>query len=118
MSHKRVLLIHEDRLLANLFREKIEAANFGVEMAHDGEAAVQAVGEQVPDAIVMDAVVPGPELTKLIGQLREASGQSSLPVIVLANARTTYAEAAQDAKAIPLRRGVNPIADIVDALQT
>lgn len=118
MSHKRVLLIHEDRLLANLFREKIESANFGVELAHDAESALKAMEERAPDAIVMDPVIPGPELSKLIGQLRERGGQPTLPVIVLPNARATYAEAAQEANAVVLQRAINPVAEILDALQT
>ncbi|TCO89904.1 response regulator receiver domain-containing protein [Chthoniobacter flavus] len=118
MSHKRVLLIHEDRLLANLFREKIEGANLGVDVAHDAESALKSVEERAPEAIVMDPVIPGPELTKLIGQLRERAGQSALPVIVLPNSRSVYAEAAQDANAVSLTRGVNPVAEILDALQT
>lgn len=118
MSHKRVLLIHEDRLLANLFREKIEAGNLGVDVAHDGESALQAVRERVPDAIVMDPVIHGPELTKFIGQLRECGGQPPLPVIVLPNSRVIYAESAQEANAIALPRSVNPVAEILDALQT
>lgn len=118
MSHKRVLLIHEDRLLAHLFREKIEAASLGVDLAHDADSALQTLEAGATDAIVMDPVIPGPELTKLIGQLRERAGKPALPVIVLPNARSLYAEAAQDAHAIALPRGINPVAEILDALQT
>lgn len=116
MSLKRVLLIHEDQLLANLFRDRLEKANFSVEIAHDPEAALQRAGETVLDAVVMDSVLPGVDLTKLIPRF-QALAKPPLPVIVLPNSRPIFAEAALEVGAVGLARGVNPIADVVDALQ-
>jgi len=118
MSQKRVLLLHEDRLLSNLFREKVENANFAVETARDGEAGLKIAGEYRPDAVVMDSVLPGPELAKLVPQLRALGGAQPLPVVVLPNIRPVFAEAAKEAGAVTLQRGVNPMADVLDALQT
>ena len=121
MTAKRVLLLHEDRLLANLFREKLENANFAVETARDGETGLKIAGERRPDAVVMDSVLPGPELAKLVPQLRALGGKQPLPVVVLPNIRPIFAEAAQEAGAVALTetRGRRiPLADIVDALQT
>jgi DNA-binding response OmpR family regulator len=118
MSLKRLLLLHEDRLLANLFREKLENAHFAVETAREGEAGLKIAGERRPDAVVMDSVLPGPELAKLVPQLRALGAKEPLPVIVLPNIRPVCVEAAKEAGAITLLRGVNPVADLLDALQT
>jgi DNA-binding response OmpR family regulator len=101
-----------------LFRDKLENANFLVEMAHDGNGGLKLGGEFKPDAVVMDSVLPGLELSKLIAQLQALGAKAPLPVIVLPNTRAVYTEAARAAGAIALLRGVNPVADILDALQT
>lgn len=116
MSHKRVLLLHHDQLLANLFRDRLEDANFSVDVVHDAETALKQAGESVLDAVVMDSVLPGVDLTKLIPQF-QALAKPPLPVIVLPNSRAIFAETALEVGAIGLQRGVNPIADVVDALQ-
>lgn len=118
MTLKRVLLLHEDRLLSNLFRDKLENADFVVESAHDGAAGLKAAAERCPDAVVVDAVLPGPDIAKLVSQLRTIGPKAPLPVIVLPNSRPIFAEAAREAGAVTLARGVNPVADLIDALQT
>ncbi len=62
MSHKRVLLLHEDQLLSNLFRDKLEDANFAVDMAHDAAAGLRLAETSTPDVMVMDSAVTGMEL--------------------------------------------------------
>ena len=116
MSLKRVLLLHEDQLLANLFRDRLEDANFSVVVAHDAETALKQACESAVDAVVMDSVFPGVDLTKLIPQF-QALAKPPLPVVVLPNSRPIFAEAALEVGAVGLQRGVNPIADVVDALQ-
>src|SRR4051812_8610720 len=116
MSLKRVILLHEDQLLANLFRDRLEEANFSVDVAHDAETALKQAGASVVDAVVMDSVFPGADLTKVIPQF-QALAKPPLPVIVLPNSRPIFAEAALEVGAVGLQRGVNPIADVVDALQ-
>lgn len=116
MSNKRVLLIHQDQLLANLFRDRLEEANFSVDVAESAEAALTQAGASTVDAVVMDSVLPGVDLTKLIPQF-QALTKPPLPVIVLPNSRAIFAEAAVEVGAVGLQRGVNPIADVVDALQ-
>src|SRR4051812_14929708 len=98
MSQKRVLLLHEDRLLSNLIREKLEAAGISVEASRSGEDGLKAAQEKRPDAVVLDPVLPGPNLTSLIKDL-QASGGKPVPVIVLPTARPATAETAQEAKA-------------------
>jgi DNA-binding response OmpR family regulator len=119
MSQKRVLLLHEDPLLASLFRDKLEAAGLTVEAARSGDVGLKAAAERRPDAVALDPVLPGPEATALIKQLRAIGGAQPTPVIVLPTARPVLSELAKEAGAdVVLLRGVNPVADLVDAVQT
>jgi DNA-binding response OmpR family regulator len=116
MSHKRVLLLHEDQLLANLFCDRLQNANFSVNVANDADSALNLARESAVDAVVMDSLLPGLDLTKVIPQF-QALAKPALPVIVLPNSRPIFAEAALEVGGVALQRGVNPIAEIVDALQ-
>ena len=119
MSQKRVLLLHEDRFLASLFRDRLEAAGLVVETARSGTTGLNAAAERHPNVIVIDPVLPGPNISELIPQLKAIGAVKPIPVIVLPTARPVVAEMAQEAGAdIVLSRGVNPIADLIDAVQT
>jgi len=118
MNQKRVLLLHEDRLLSNLLREKLEAAGFVVDAGRSGEVALQALAERRPDAVVLDPVLPGPDIGQLIKELRASGGAQPTPVIVLPTARMAHSESAQGAGAdVVLTRSANPVADVIQAVQ-
>jgi DNA-binding response OmpR family regulator len=117
MTNKRVLLIHADPLLANLLVDKLERESFVVEVATNGEAALAVAAKRRPDAVVTDSVLPGTEIGQLVGQIHAQFGRPLVPIVVLPGSRAIFAEAAQQSGAIVLKRGVNPVAEIIDALQ-
>jgi DNA-binding response OmpR family regulator len=119
MNQKRALLLHEDRLLNNLFREKLEAAGLAVDSARSGEAGLKILAERRPDVVVLDPVLPPSDIVDLIKSLRTSGGTRPPPIIVLPTARPSLSHAAQEAGAdVVLLRGVNPLADVIDAVQT
>lgn len=119
MTNKRILLVHEDQLLGNMYRERLEHSGFAVEAARSGEAALRAIAERPPDLVVLDAVTPDPAPARLIATLRADEATRALPVVVLPTARGQLAEAAQSAGATRvLKRAPNPMAELLDAVET
>ncbi len=119
MTPKKILFLHESRLLTDLFREKLEAAGFAVEAARSGDKALASVRDRRPDAVVLDPTLPGPELGDLIKALRSSGGVRQIPMVVLPTNRPAIGEAAQCAGAeVVLTRGSHPVADVIDAIQT
>jgi len=119
MIPKRILILDNDLLLSNLYRERLEAEGFVVESARTGAAGLRAMAERLPDALVVDSVTPSPDIIEVIASLRGQRATSKLPIIVLPTARSPLAEAAHQAGASQvLNRSVNPIADLIDALET
>jgi DNA-binding response OmpR family regulator len=119
MIPKRILILDNDLLLSNLYRERLEAEGFVVESARTGAAGLRAMAERPPDALVVDSVTPSPDVIEVIASLRGQKSTSKLPIIVLPTARFPLAEAAHQAGASQvLSRSVNPIADLIDALET
>jgi len=119
MITKRILLVHEDRLLGNMFRERLENGGFSVESARSGDAALRAIAERPPDLVVLDSVTPSPGPAEFIATLREADSTRDLPVFLLPTSRVQLAEAAQTAGATKiLARTANPMAELIDAVES
>ena len=119
MTTKRILLVHEDRLLGNMYRERLENGGFAVESARSGDAALRAIAERQPDMVVLDAVTPSPDPAQVIATLRGTDATRDLPVVVLPTSRAQLAEAAQTAGATRvLQRTSNPMAELIDAVET
>lgn len=119
MTLKKILLLHENRLLSNLYQEKLGTAGFAVESARTGEKGLASMLERRPDVVVLDPALPGMDLAELIKKLRAGGGARQIPVVVLPTARPAIGESAQRAGAeVVLARGPNPMADVLDAIQT
>lgn len=118
MSLKRVLIIEEDRLLANFYREHLERGGLFVEAARTGETALRALEERQPDVVVIDPVTPSPEAAEVITRIRENPATQGVPVIALPTSRVPLAEAAQRAGVTKLlQRTINTPAELTDAIQ-
>jgi signal transduction histidine kinase/ActR/RegA family two-component response regulator len=73
-SRSHVLVVDDNRDAADSLQALFEMENFEVSTAYDGYAAVAAVGQRVPDLIVMDLGMPGMdgyEAARLIRQRPE-----------------------------------------------
>ncbi len=83
-----LLLVEDEALLRDLFRETLEEAGFEVLAAGSGEEAlaVAAGRDQQLDLLVTDVIMPGMSGYELIGALRES--RPGLPTIVI----TGYAD--------------------------
>ena len=119
MTAKRILLVHEDRLLANMYRERLEYGGFTVDSASTGDAALRAITAQRPDLVVLDSVIAAPTPARLIATLRQDASTRDLPVVCLPTSRLQLAEEAQTAGATKvLARTCNPMAELIDAVET
>lgn len=68
-----LLLIDDDEVVREVLAATLGLSGYTVHFAADGEAALELLdaGQTVPDAILMDAQLPGLSGTQLIGKLRD-----------------------------------------------
>lgn len=118
MSLKRVLIVQDDRLLSNFYREHLENGGFVVESVRTGDAALQVVQDRQPDALVIDSLTPGREADDVIRELRARPATQGLPIVALPGTRAPMMKAAQQAGATRvLARTMNMPAELTDAVQ-
>ncbi len=90
-SGSRVLVVDDDVPLAQLLRQQLENQSYSVTMAHDGEAAQQAIRDGRFDLVILDLNLPKLDGMSLLQRIRPT--QPRLPVLVL-TARNRVADRA------------------------
>ncbi len=86
---KKVLIIEDDQIVANIYRNKLIVQGYQVEVANTGEAGYDMIKSFRPHAVVLDLVLPklsGVELMKLV---RAEPDFAKLPIIVFSNTYLT-----------------------------
>jgi DNA-binding response OmpR family regulator len=86
---KKVLIVEDDQIVANIYRNKFSVEGYEVEVALDGEVGLETLRSFRPDAVILDLMLPkmsGVELTK---QIRAEPGCEQVPVIVFSNTYLT-----------------------------
>jgi DNA-binding response OmpR family regulator len=77
----RLLIIEDEKTLANLIKKGFEEEGFAVDVAYDGEDGVYFAQNNVYDAIVLDIMLPIIDGISLLKTLRRKN--NSTPVIML-----------------------------------
>lgn len=87
--NKKILIIEDDQIVANIYRNKLSVEGFQVEVALDGETGLQMVKTFQPEAIVLDLMLPKVTGVDLMRQIRALPEFAAVPVIVFSNTYLT-----------------------------
>ena len=83
-----ILLVEDDVWLAELYMRTLQEAGFTYRHVPDGLAGIEAMDEAVPDVVVLDIFLPGPNGLVLLHEMQSYADLSALPVIVCTNSTT------------------------------
>ena len=92
---KKVLIVEDDQIVANIYRNKFAVDGFDVEVALDGISGLEMVRNFRPDAIILDLMMPKMSGVDFMKQIRAQPELQQLPVIVFSN--TYLSNMVQDA---------------------
>jgi two-component system phosphate regulon response regulator PhoB len=87
-----VLVVEDEAALLTMLRYNLERAGFRVDEATDGQEAVARIGEEKPDLVLLDWMLPAMSGIEVCRQIRRRHASRDLPVIML-TARTEDADA-------------------------
>ena len=85
----KILIIEDDQIVANIYRNKFSIEGFEVEIAHDGVAGLDTIHEFKPDAVVLDLMLPKMTGVDLMKKIRSEADFQKLPIIVFSNTYLT-----------------------------
>ena len=86
---KKILIIEDDQIVANVYRNKLAVEGYQAEVALDGETGLKMMRTFQPDAIVLDLMLPKMSGVEVIKQIRSEADFSKLPIIVFSNTYLT-----------------------------
>ncbi|WP_343343860.1 phosphate regulon transcriptional regulator PhoB [Sphingomicrobium sp. XHP0239] len=83
MSDKKLLLVEDDRALADLVTYHFERAGYDVTRTGDGEEALILSEEITPDLVILDWMIEGISGIEVCRRLRRRQNTANLPIIML-----------------------------------
>jgi len=83
MSKGRMLLVEDDRALAELLAWHFEREDFEIVRTADGEEALMLAEESPPDIVILDWMIEGVSGLEVCRRLRRRAATANLPVIML-----------------------------------
>ena len=86
---KKILIIEDNQIVANVYRNKLAVEGYQVEIALDGETGLKMMRTFKPDMIVLDLMLPKMTGVEVIKQIRSEDDFAKLPVIVFSNTYLT-----------------------------
>jgi DNA-binding response OmpR family regulator len=86
---KKVLIVEDNQLVANIYGNRFVVEGFEVKMALDGQAGLDLVHSFRPEAVVLDLMLPKMTGIEVIKKIRAESNLESLPIIVFSDAYLT-----------------------------
>ncbi len=79
----KVLLVDDDRLIHQLYQSHIEKAGYELVSAFKGNDAVEIAARELPQAIVMDIMMPDMDGLSAVRQMKQDERTKNIPVIVI-----------------------------------
>lgn len=82
---KKVLIIEDERDLANMIKNYLHKEQYQVEICNDGNLAFSVVENFQPDMVLLDLMLPGQDGLEILRQIRS---KSTLPAIIISAKET------------------------------
>jgi DNA-binding response OmpR family regulator len=87
---KRIMVVDDEENIRFLYKEELEDEGFTVELAKNGEEALEKIPDFKPDLITLDIKMPGMNGIEVLKRLREKDRK--LPIVLC----SAYGEYKQD----------------------
>lgn len=83
-THGRdVVLVEDERDLAELLKHHLTREGYRVRTYGDGRVALSGIEHQIPDAIVLDVMLPGIDGLEVCRSLRRNAATARVPILIL-----------------------------------
>jgi two-component system phosphate regulon response regulator PhoB len=80
---KKVLIIEDEKDLAELLAFNLEKEGFAATCVHDGKLGLEKAGADLPDLILLDLMLPGLLGTEVCKALRKDQRTARIPIIMI-----------------------------------
>ena len=82
---KKVLIVEDDAIIANIYQRKLQMDGFQVQHAADGEIAMEMIKCNLPTIVLLDLQLPKANGIEVLKFIRAREESKALPVVVFTN---------------------------------
>lgn len=82
---KTIVIVEDNQLIAGVYRSKLQAEGFQVEVAADGQAGLEMIERSRPDLVLLDLLLPKITGIEILTKLRAQPASQKLPVVVFSS---------------------------------
>ena len=86
---KNILIIEDDQVVANVYRNKLAVEGYKVEVANDGESGLRIMRTFRPHIIILDLMLPTMSGVDVIKEIRGEVDFAKVPIVVFSNTYMT-----------------------------
>ncbi|HEV2012200.1 MAG TPA: response regulator [Candidatus Limnocylindria bacterium] len=99
MGTGRVLVVDDDRDLCDLLSDFLAEEGYEVTRAYAGQDAIDSARSSVPDAVLLDLLLPDVSGVAVGHALRAALGTADVPIVIISGDRAALARGKQEISA-------------------
>lgn len=90
---KKILLVEDDEFISDIYANYLKKAGYGVDIARDGQVALEKARNNYPDLLILDILLPKMDGWEVLKILRDDPKTENLKVIITSNNNPqSYAE--------------------------
>jgi len=82
---KKILIVEDEELLSEMYREVFEREGFAVSTATTGQEALRVAEKEKPDFVLLDILLPGDNGLYFLEQRRSNPAIAKIPVVAFSN---------------------------------
>lgn len=82
---KKILIVEDEKILAEMYKEKFEGENFEVFLAVESKEVLDIAKKEKPDLILLDILLPKESGLSLLKQIKSDPEISQIPVLAFSN---------------------------------
>jgi len=83
MTAKKILIVDDEPDFVAVLKENLEQEGYDIEIAYNGVEAIQRVKAGVPDAIVLDVMMPEKNGYEVCSELKNDDKYEDIPIVLL-----------------------------------
>ena len=82
---KKILLVEDDSFILDIYASKFKQEGYSVDIAQDGQVALEKIKNNCPDLLVLDLLVPKLDGWDVLRSVRNDPKTKDLKVIIISN---------------------------------
>lgn len=82
---KKIVLVEDDQMLAELYQTRLELAGYTCLVANDGLSGLALIEKELPDLVLLDLMLPYVSGDEILRAMRESDWGKAIKAIFLTN---------------------------------